>query len=124
MFPDSSDLNIFSTYVPTCMSFPLPVVPRSSTPATSLANLKWKQPFNVGLFYNYTAHYTVHCMFEYNTVQVNTSSLISCEIKTVYISSCTMCLASLYLSLTSFTVFPKKSLFLLEYTELREIFGI
>ena len=38
-FPDSSDLNIFSTYVPTCMSFPLPVVPRSSTPAISLANL-------------------------------------------------------------------------------------
>ena len=33
------------------MSFPLPVVPRSSTPATSLANLAWKQPFSVGLFY-------------------------------------------------------------------------
>ena len=38
-FPDSSDLIIFSTYVPTCMSPPLPVVPKSSTPATSLANL-------------------------------------------------------------------------------------
>lgn len=38
-FPDSSDLKSFSTYVPTCMSLPLPVVPKSSTPATSLANL-------------------------------------------------------------------------------------
>jgi hypothetical protein len=41
-FPDSSDINIFSMYVPTCMSFPLPVVPKSSTPAISLANLKNK----------------------------------------------------------------------------------
>lgn len=38
-FPDISDMNIFSTYVPTCMLFPLPVVPRSSTPAISLAKL-------------------------------------------------------------------------------------
>lgn len=40
MFPDSSDMNIFSTYVPIWRSFPLPVVPRSSTPATSLAKLQ------------------------------------------------------------------------------------
>ncbi len=39
-FPDSSELKSFSTYVPTCMSPPRPVVPRSSTPATSLANLQ------------------------------------------------------------------------------------
>lgn len=39
-FPESSDLKSFSTYVPTCMSLPLPVVPKSSTPATSLANLQ------------------------------------------------------------------------------------
>lgn len=39
-FPDSSDLNIFSIYVPTCISLPRPVVPKSSTPATSLANLE------------------------------------------------------------------------------------
>ena len=45
--PDNSDLNIFSTYVPTCMSFPLPVVPKSSTPAISLANLKGKYHGNV-----------------------------------------------------------------------------
>lgn len=38
-FPDISDLNILSMYVPTCISPPRPVVPKSSTPATSLANL-------------------------------------------------------------------------------------
>ena len=38
--PDSSVARSFSTYVPTCMSEPRPVVPKSSTPATSLANLR------------------------------------------------------------------------------------
>uniref|UniRef100_A0A182JFS3 Uncharacterized protein n=1 Tax=Anopheles atroparvus TaxID=41427 RepID=A0A182JFS3_ANOAO len=33
--PDSSERNSFSTYVPTCISSPRPVVPKSSTPATS-----------------------------------------------------------------------------------------
>lgn len=41
--PDSSDMNIFSTYVPICRLFPLPVVPRSSTPAISLAKLQKKK---------------------------------------------------------------------------------
>lgn len=36
-FPDNSEANSFSTYVPTCISEPRPVVPRSGTPATSLA---------------------------------------------------------------------------------------
>ena len=39
MFPDSSDLNIRSTYVPICVSPPRPVVPKLSTPAISLPNL-------------------------------------------------------------------------------------
>lgn len=58
MLPDSSDMNIFSMYVPTCMSFPLPVVPKSSTPAISLANLRdenapnnWSNPQNYLLSY-------------------------------------------------------------------------
>jgi len=36
-FPESSERKNFSTYVPTCISFPRPVVPRSSIPATSEA---------------------------------------------------------------------------------------
>lgn len=52
-FPDSSDLKSFSTYVPTCMSLPLPVVPKSSTPATSLANLrKSNQSHNLSVYLN------------------------------------------------------------------------
>ena len=38
-FPDSSLRSILSTYIPICMLLPRPVVPRSSTPATSEANL-------------------------------------------------------------------------------------
>lgn len=58
ILPESSDMNIFSMYVPTCISFPLPVVPKSSTPAISLANLQdknapnnWSKPQNYLLSY-------------------------------------------------------------------------
>ena len=45
-FPESSDINIFSTQVPICIWFPRPVVPRSSTPATSDENLTHLVKFN------------------------------------------------------------------------------
>lgn len=58
IFPDSSDMNIFSMYVPTCISFPLPVVPKSSTPAISLANLQDKNiPSNGKIQQNYLLSY-------------------------------------------------------------------
>ena len=58
MLPESSDMNIFSMYVPTCISFPLPVVPKSSTPAISLVNLQDKNaPNNWSDLQNYLLSY-------------------------------------------------------------------